>query len=97
MDAELLLDDRHVLSDRAFAQVKAWRVPAPVRGSHHRLRYSFAFVVDGECVLRFDNEPGKGDHMHMDGIETPLEFDDLNGLQADFWKEVDEWMGRNGL
>lgn len=72
-------------------------MPVPVRGSRHRLRYSFAFVVDGECVLRFDNEPGKGDHMHMDGIETPLEFDGLNGLQADFWKEVDEWMGRNGL
>lgn len=97
MDAELLFDDSFVPSDRAFAQIKAWRVPAQVRDSRHRLRYSFAFVVDGECVLRFDNEAGKGDHRHMDGIETPLELDDLNGLLADFWKEVNEWMRRNGL
>ncbi len=97
MDAELLFDDRFVLGDRAFAQVKVWRVPAPVRGSRHRLRYSFAFVVNDKCVLRFDNEAGKGDHRHADGIETPLEFDNLNGLLADFWKEVDEWIRRNGL
>ena len=97
MDAELLFDDRFVLSEGAFAQLKAWRVPAPVRGSSHRLRYSFAFVADDECVLRFDNEAGKGDHRHVDGIETPLEFNNLNGLLADFWKEVDEWIGQNGL
>ena len=97
MDAELLFDDRLVLSDRAFVQIKAWRVPAPVRGSGHRLRYSFAFVVDDECVLRFDNEAGKRDHRHVDGIETTLEFEDLNGLLADFWKEVDAWITRNGL
>lgn len=97
MSAELLFEDRFVLSGRAFAPVKAGRIPAPLRGSRHRLRNSVVFVVDGKCVLRLDNEAGKSDHRHMDGIETPLEFDDLNGLQADFWKEVDEWMGRNGL
>ncbi len=96
MDAELLFDDRFVLSDRAFAQVKVWCVPASVRGSSHRLKYSFAFVVDSECVLRYDNEAGKGDHRHMDGIETPLEFDDLNGLLVDFWKEVGKWIAQNG-
>ncbi|MCY4503561.1 MAG: DUF6516 family protein [Alphaproteobacteria bacterium] len=97
MDAELQFDDRFVLSDRAFAQVKVWRVPIAVRGSSHGLKYSFALVVDNECVLRFDNEAGKGDHRHMNGIETPLEFDNLTGLLADFWKEVDEWVRQNGL
>ena len=95
MDAQLLFDDRFVLGDHAFAQVKVWRVPAPVRGSRHTLKYSFAFIVDGECVLRYDNEAGKGDHRHPNGIETPLEFVDLTGLLADFWKEVGEWMAQN--
>ena len=97
MDAELQFDDRFVLGDRAFAQVKVWRVPIAVRGSSHGPKYSFALVNDNECVLRFDNEAGKGDHRHMNGIETPLEFDNLAGLLADFWKEVDEWVRQNGL
>ena len=83
MDAELLFDDRFGLSDHAFAQVKVWRVPTPARGSRHTLKYSFALIVDGECVLRYDNEAGKGGHRHANGIETPLEFVDLNGFQAD--------------
>ena len=29
-------------------------------------------LVDGECVLRFDNETGKGDHRHFGDKEVPL-------------------------
>ncbi|MFY9316095.1 MAG: DUF6516 family protein [Burkholderiales bacterium] len=60
MPAELLLDERRVLSEAAFAELVVWRVPAPVRGSQHGLRYRLALVVDGVCVLRYDNEAGKG-------------------------------------
>ena len=39
--------------------------------------------------------PGKVTTDTRNGIETPLEFVDLNGLLADFWKEVGEWMAQN--
>ena len=62
MAAEPLLDERHVLSESAFAELVVWRVPTPVKGSAPRFRYRLARVVGGTCVLRYDNEPGKGDH-----------------------------------
>ncbi len=90
MVAELLLDERHVLSETAFAELVVWRVPAPVRGSAHRFRYRLALVVKGECVLRYDNEAGKGDHRHTGKNERPYGFTTHEQLLADFWADVDK-------
>jgi hypothetical protein len=88
MRAERLLDERHVLSETAFAELVVWRVPAPVRGSAHRFRYRLALVVEGHCVLRYDNEPGKGDHRHVGEKEGAYEFSTSEQLLADFWTDV---------
>jgi hypothetical protein len=90
MAGELLLDERHVLSETTFAELVVWRVPAPVRGSVHRLRYRLALIVDGTCVLRYDNEAGKGDHRHFGGEEKVYRFADAERLLADFWADVEE-------
>jgi hypothetical protein len=42
-------------------------------------------------VLRFDNEAGKGDHYHLDGVELPYSFSTMPVLLGDFWNMVDEW------
>ena len=42
-------------------------------------------------MLRYDNETGKGDHKHVDEVEVPYEFTDLDSLQADFWTDVQVW------
>jgi hypothetical protein len=91
MKAELLIDERHVLSARAFVEIVVWRVPHPLRGSSHRFKYRLALVIDGACVLRYDNEPGKGDHRHMRDDEEPYGFTDPDALLADFWRDVEEW------
>jgi hypothetical protein len=91
MRAELLLDERRVLSESSFAELVVWRVPAPVRGSAHRLRYRLALVVDGVCVLRYDNEAGKGDHRHVGDREQRYRFRNAEQLLADFWADVDKW------
>ncbi|WP_366760388.1 DUF6516 family protein [uncultured Thiodictyon sp.] len=52
-----------------------------------------AFVVDGVCVVRFDNEAGKGDHRHLGPVEIPYAFTTLPELLADFWRQVDGWRG----
>jgi hypothetical protein len=92
MPAEPLLDERHVLSESAFAELVVWRVPVPVRGSKHELRYRLALVVDGECVLRYDNEPGKGDHRHVGEREYEYRFKNAEQSLADFWDEVEEML-----
>jgi Family of unknown function (DUF6516) len=91
MKAQLLLQERHVLAADAFVELRVWNLPEPVRGSLHSYKYSLAYVVMGACVLRYDNEAGKGDHRHCGGVETPYRFTTAEQLLADFWDEVDRW------
>lgn len=91
MDAELLLRERVDVGPGVFAELVIWRVPAPVRSSHHGFKYRLALVADGECVLRYDNEAGKGDHKHIGGDEVPYTFTDPASLLKDFWRDVEPW------
>ena len=94
MKAEALARERHVLADDAFVEVVVWRVPRLVKGSTHRFKYRLALVVAGECVLRYDNEIGKGDHWHVGDVETLYSFSSYEKLLADFWADVDGWRQR---
>lgn len=91
MRATPILDDRYPQGDNAFVAVRVFKVPARVPGSTHNMKYSLAYVVDGVCVLRFDNESGKGDHIHRGGREALYAFTSLEQLLADFWAAVDNW------
>lgn len=51
-------------------------------------------LSEGICVLRYDNEAGKGDHKHVDEREVPCRFIDLATLQADFWQDMARWRAR---
>jgi hypothetical protein len=88
MKAELLIDERHVLAEDAFVEIVVWRPPQPARGSAHALKYRLALVENGACVLRYDNEAGKGDHRHERNVERPYSFSDAETLLADFWADV---------
>jgi Family of unknown function (DUF6516) len=91
VDAEPLLAERLVLHERCFVELVVWRLPQPVPGCSHDLKYRLAYVVDGTCVVRYDNEAGKGDHRHVNGREAPYVFDSLEALQVDFWTDVAAW------
>lgn len=73
-----------------FAELVVWDVPEPVSGSTHSYKYRLAYVVGGVCRVRYDNERGKGDHRHVDGLETPYTFRGLERLLTDFWRDVNE-------
>jgi len=47
--------------------------------------------VKGECVLRYDNEAGKGDHRHAGKTERPYRFTAPAQLLADFWADIRNW------
>lgn len=91
MKAELLLRERIVLAEDAFVELVVWKVPSPVRGSTHGFKYRLALVVGGTCVLRYDNEAGKGDHRHHGEVQTPYPFTTPAQLLTDFWNDVDRW------
>lgn len=91
MRAGLLLKERRVLAEGRFAEIVIWRVPKRVPGSNHDFKYRLALVVDEVCVLRFDNEAGKGDHKHLGDIQVPYSFTTLDQLVTDFWQAADSW------
>jgi hypothetical protein len=91
MKAEALARERHVVAENAFVEIVVWHIPHPVKGSTHRFKYHLALVVAGECVLRYDNETGKGDHRHVGEIETSYSFSSYEKLLVDFWADVDAW------
>ena len=93
MDARLMLDERHILSENAFVEIVVWRLSSPLSESHHGFKYRLALVVSGRCVLRYDNETGKGDHKHVGNEESPYRFSTLKSLLDDFWRDVDLWRG----
>ena len=89
MSAELWIDQRYILDERSFVEIVVWRVPVRVPGSQHHFKYRLAYVVDGQRVLLYDNERGKGDHKHVGGVEEPYIFTDSNKLLDDFFADVD--------
>lgn len=89
MKAVLIQKYREVLSDEAFYEIALWYLPEPVPGSTHRYKYRFALIVRGECVLRYDNERGKGDHRHMSGREEAIDFTDLKTLLRAFREDME--------
>jgi hypothetical protein len=91
MNAELLINERHVLGVEVFVEIVVWAVPRRSRGSDHGYKYRLALVVDGTCVLRYDNEAGKGDHRHVRNREERYRFTDPDKLLADFWRDVRGW------
>ncbi|MCF8005188.1 MAG: DUF6516 family protein [Chromatiaceae bacterium] len=90
MPAVAIHNIRRSLTDDAFVELKVWEVSEPVRSSDHRYKYRLALVVNDRCVLRYDNEAGKGDHKHLgaNGHEAPYVFVSLPQLLDDFLTDV---------
>ncbi len=96
MKAIELYRRRLVMAENKFAELVLWRLPRPLVGSRHSYKYRLAYVVDGVCVLRLDNEAGKGDHRHRDGVESRYRFTPPERLVTDFQRDIERWEHENG-
>ena len=83
-----LVRERISYTDSVFVEVVVWHLPSPLPGSKHLYKYRLAYVVSGECILRYDNEAGKGDHRHVRGKEFNDSFRTIEQLLMDFNREV---------
>lgn len=91
MKARLMLRERRDVDDRSFVELVVWQLPVSLPGSAHFYKYRLAYIVDQRCVLRYDNEPDKGDHKHLGETEYPYTFSTPQALLKDFWFDVDSW------
>lgn len=73
--------------------MRLWRVPAPVEGSSHDLKYSLFYGNGSGRVIAYDNERGKGDHKHTGSVETPYLFTSIDNLMSDFLNDVSSLRG----
>jgi hypothetical protein len=86
--ATLLLKECIPFREDSFAELVLWQVPSPLQGSSHGFKYRLAFVRSGVCLVRFDNEAGKGDHRHIRGKESRYAFVSPEKLVQDFLREA---------
>lgn len=95
MKAVELFRTRIAYTEHAFAELVLWRVPVPVKGSLHGYKYRLAYVVNGSCVVRYDNEAGNGDHRHFGAKEGYYPFTTPEALLADFQRDIARWDREN--
>lgn len=86
--AVTLYEDKAVLPDGSILQFRIVRVPEPVEGSAHSLKYSLFYGRRGERIVGYDNERMKGDHKHIQGAEMPYSFTTPDRLIQDFLADV---------
>lgn len=95
MKAAQLMRRRVASADGAFAEYVVWLLPKPMPPSKHPYKYRLAYVVNRECVVRYDNERGKGDHRHFGTRERPYVFSTPRKLIADFEADIERWNREN--
>lgn len=96
MTAQRLIHFKKRIADNLVKEVKVWRLPEPVAASTHPYKYSLALIANNCCVLRYDNERGKGDHKHVGHWETPIAWPGLAALLAEFDRDIQCWRQANG-
>ena len=64
-----------------------WQLPAVTEERPHGLKYRLYCGRGGDCIVRYDNEAGKGDHRHYGIDEEPYCFESPEKLVEDFRKD----------
>jgi hypothetical protein len=90
MQASLIIDFKDITPEGKIIQMRVWRVPHPVTPSEHLFKYSLFYGQGNRRHIGFDNERGKGDHCHIDGIEFVYTFVTLEKLIEDFITAVEK-------
>lgn len=91
MGAQLVFRDKKI-KEGLIIELVVWELDAPLKGCGHRFKYRLfcGSQETGACLVRYDNEQGKGDHRHVAEQEEPYTFTSLEGLFSDFEKDVRE-------
>ena len=95
VDAVLIHRSKISYPDGAIREMVVWQLPQATADRRHRIKYRFHYVLsDGTCLLRYDNESGKGNHRHTGDLEEPYVFTSVAQLFADFFQDIAEIRGK---
>lgn len=85
---------REVLPDGTIVEGVIWALPRPTADRPHGYKYRLYCGRAGKCLVCYDNETGKGDHVHDGNEERSYRFVSLDVLIADFYRDVQAFAGR---
>ena len=93
--ATLILDSKTVLQDGRIVQRTIWRLPGHEAERPHGFKYRLYCGRNGETIVRYDNEAGKGDHRHVGAreVESDYGFTTLVQLLQDFAQYIERLSG----
>lgn len=93
MSAQLLFRDKYIYADGAIREMVIWRLPETDSERLHGLKYRLYYGYPGTCLVRYDNERGKGDHRHERDQEEPYTFVSVERLIGDFRADIERLRG----
>jgi len=91
MKAKLIYQEKFIYSDGSIREMVLWRLSKKTPDRPHKLKYRlYCGLMDGTCIVRYDNEADKGDHKHIKGREKTYRFTDVETLVADFLEDIEK-------
>lgn len=94
MPAQLLFREKYVYADGAIREMVIWRLPDTDSERSHGLKYRLYYGYPDKCLVRYDNERGKGDHQHAGEQEKPYSFISVEQLIQDFKADIERIRGK---
>jgi len=88
MKATLIFKDKYIYADSAIREIVIWRLSSADKERPHGLKYRLYYGFPGKCLVRYDNERGKGDHRHYENREMVYTFTTPEQLIQDFKTDI---------
>ncbi len=89
MKAELIFKRKLIQEDGSIIEAVIWQLPNKSNERSHSLKYRLYYGdMNGNCIVRYDNERGKGDHKHIENVEMPYAFTTIEKLYRDFINDI---------
>jgi len=96
MKAARVFYDKAVLPDGFIVEMVIWQLPISSPERPHGLKYRLYFGRDGQRIVGYDNERGKGDHKHILDVEKRYKFTTPEKLVADFLADIERIQNEQG-
>ena len=81
--------DKALLPNGAIVEMTMWRLPRVTLERPHGLKYSLFYGYNGQRIVGYDNERGKGDHKHLGALEFRYKFESVDKMIADFLQDIE--------
>src|SRR5437870_3365709 len=88
MKAKLVYRNK-IVTENTITEMVIWELPHKTDDRPHGMKYRlYHGDKTSRCIVRYDNESGKGDHKHIAEKETSYKFISVGRLMKDFISDV---------